>query len=85
MTRDWYFETGGIYLSDASRPEYFHLKKLLEEVINDPELDKPGLVLGEERLQHIIQAGSDLRKSLQYDVGTRKNLLTTPRTEPNIE
>jgi hypothetical protein len=32
--RDWYFDVGGIYLSKQSRDPYFHLKGLMQKIID---------------------------------------------------
>ena len=62
--RDWYFDIGGIYLSQKSREHYFALKESMQKVI-----DKPTLL--DTELKNILKHGKVLRESLSNDVGTR--------------
>lgn len=64
--RTWYFENGGLFLSEPARDAYFGLQDVLTtlegssaEVILGPTLDK------------LRAAGSALRTKLSEDVGTR--------------
>jgi len=71
--RDWYFdEGGGIYLSKQSREPYFKLKKSMQKIIDDENLQSEK----DEPLQinpkNILEQGSVLRESLSDDIGTRR-------------
>lgn len=84
-TRKWYFREGGIYLTERSRKPYFHWKKVMQEVLDDPDLAaQPDLEIGEfdtnkrqqktkiDRLGSILGAGSSLRTALSDDIGTKR-------------
>lgn len=76
--RDWYFDVGGIYLSKASRTPYFHLKCLMQNVIDkdkfkeiDPKNDE--LVKEFKSLtDEVLEEGKRLRLYLTNDIGTRR-------------
>jgi hypothetical protein len=73
-TREWYFGEGGIYLSRHSREPYFHLKELLQKVLDNHKLeaapDAP--IEDKEMCQAIVTAAHDLRTSLADDIGARR-------------
>jgi len=74
-TRLWYFNSeGGIYLSKQSRKPYFELKKQLQNVLDDEELERqPDANIDDiKRVTSIVDAASRLRASLADDVGTRR-------------
>jgi len=73
-TRDWYFnKEGGIYLSKQSRKPYFRLKKAMQRVIDDGEMEKqPDAKIDDNMRDAIVQAASRLRASLSDDIGTRR-------------
>jgi hypothetical protein len=74
-TRLWYFNReGGIYLSKQSRKPYFQLKKQLQDVLDDEELERqPDANIDDiKRVTSIVDAASRLRASLADDVGTRR-------------
>jgi hypothetical protein len=68
----WYFETGGLYLSEDTRKDYFDLKKIIKDILEsgkyrgDEALDPPDLPL-------ILEKASLLRAQLTRDIGTRKS------------
>ena len=66
VLRAWYFEKGGLFLSDAARDAYFALQETLKTVGKDS--DDP--VVG-KTLDLLKAAGSALRTRLSQDVGTR--------------
>jgi hypothetical protein len=73
--REWYFETGGIYLSRESRGPYFQLKAAMQAIIDDPALaDRPDEPLGDLRIQTVLDGGKRLRAGLADDIGTRRGL-----------
>ena len=66
--RRWYFEGGGIFLSDRSRDAYFALQESLKEVSKEDSARS----LEPEPFETIRKRSSDLRTALTRDVGTRK-------------
>ena len=79
LTR-WYFQVGGLYLSEATRDEYFALQDALEdarETMRRSEGELPA-VEGAE-FEALRERGSRLRTSLTLDVGTRKQLMVRGR------
>ncbi len=71
--RDWYFDTGGIFLSRESREPYFALKKAIQDIIDRPELQKDkDAPLGAEWLKPLFDQGRVLREGLSNDIGTRR-------------
>ena len=73
QTRDWYFQTGGIYLTQASRGPYFKWKALLQPVLELPEIDTHlDAPVPEEQLAMIVAAASLLRTALSDDIRTKR-------------
>jgi hypothetical protein len=76
QTRTWYFQAGGIYLTQASRKTYFDWKALLQPLLDDKELeaqsDREINPAVDDRLAKVIAAGSRLRTSLSDDIGTKR-------------
>lgn len=71
--RDWYFDTGGIFLSRASREPYFGLKREMQAIIDNAGLQKlADASLDEELMRALHERGTSLRASLSDDIGTRK-------------
>ncbi|HAJ37901.1 MAG TPA: hypothetical protein DCL15_19700 [Chloroflexi bacterium] len=69
--RVWYFEEGGIYLSEPTRARYFELKEAIKQLLEtgrgaDQELD-------DRDSQQLLKLASLLRSSMTSDVGTRKS------------
>jgi hypothetical protein len=80
--RVWYFETGGLFLSKATRTDYFALQDLLVRLDGgwgwdeeDPE------TLADAAREYLRVCGSRLRTGLTQDVGTR----TRPKVRGNLE
>ena len=68
--RSWYFEVGGIFLSDATRDAYFDLQKKLGGVIKEP-LENDHLPVGLQRFERLRAIASKLRTMSTQDVATR--------------
>jgi hypothetical protein len=70
--REWYFEVGGLFLSEEARKTYFDLKQSLKNLIDDPTYHghEP---LGEDGSKVILREASLLRARLTQDVGTRRS------------
>jgi len=68
--RSWYFEVGGLFLSEASREAYFDLQKGLGGVIKEPP-DVDHLPLNAQRFERLRAIASKLRTTLTQDVATR--------------
>jgi hypothetical protein len=75
--RDWYFDIGGIYLSKESRKPYFHLKGLMQKIIDnekfkdDPKDDEVAKEFADLTGQ-VLAEGKLLREYLTNDIGTRR-------------
>lgn len=70
--RDWYFHTGGIYLSRESRGPYFELKGTMQYIIDNPLILNNDGSLTDEWVVTLHRQASELRTSLSDDVGTRQ-------------
>jgi hypothetical protein len=71
--RDWYFEFGGIYLSQECRESYFALKESLQRVIDNPGLMKEKTRTLEPELAGTLRKqGSIQRTALSDDIGSRR-------------
>lgn len=68
--RSWYFEVGGLFLSEASREAYFDLQKGLGGVIKEPP-DVDHLPLDAHRFERLRGIASKLRTTLTQDTATR--------------
>lgn len=78
--RNWYFETGGLFLSERTRDTYFAVQDALTVVCKDTNLDESHPITG-ERFEAIRKKGSMLRTQMTLDVGTRKRPLTAEAEE----
>ena len=73
QTRTWYFQTGGIYLTQRSRKPYFDWKKAMQPALDAfDRAAQPEEEIGPKRLQAILETGSKLRTSLSDDIGTKR-------------
>lgn len=71
--RDWYFDDGGIYLSREARGPYFDLKRALQNIIDDKQLQQnPEAELDKPYVRPLQESGTLLREVLSNDVGTRR-------------
>jgi hypothetical protein len=70
--RDWYFDTGGVYLSRKSRGPYFKLKGTMQEIIDYSEIEEEDGPLPKELVETIHREATRLRSALSDDVGTRQ-------------
>jgi hypothetical protein len=68
--RTWYFEVGGLFLSEASRDAYFDLQKGLGGVTKEPR-PAGDLPLGTRRFERLRALASRLRTASTQDVATR--------------
>jgi hypothetical protein len=78
--RDWYFDTGGIYLSRESRGPYFELKGTMQYIIDNPLILNNDGSLTDEWVVTLHRQASELRTSLSDDVGTRQEPSAWPGT-----
>lgn len=71
--RDWYFDDGGgIYLSRQSRMPYFRLKKSMQKIIDDGNLQSNKNEPLKINLENMLEQGRILRESLSDDIGTQR-------------
>jgi hypothetical protein len=72
-TRRWYFQTGGIYLTQRSRDPYFAWKKAMQVLLDDVDVARsPEAPILDPRLDPVIETCSKLRTSLSDDIGTKR-------------
>ena len=74
--REWYFEIGGMFLTEKSQTPYFELQKLLVETIQSLEKDSR-TELEPKKLKEIIDRGHNLRTILVNDTFVREQLKST--------
>jgi len=72
--RRWYFEEGGLYLSDPARDAYFELQKALKALDEDSDQSVPN-----PTLEKLMERGSAVRTQLSKDVGTRAQAMLRTR------
>jgi hypothetical protein len=70
--RDWYFKTGGIYLSAEAREAYFRFQRSLWRVATSPRWDGGDGQVERPDFDRLYKLSSWLRTVLTYDVGTRR-------------
>ncbi len=63
--RKWYFEGGGLYLTQASKDNYFALQKRIATAKNEED------PIGEATFNSLQQLGSALRTGLANDIGSK--------------
>jgi hypothetical protein len=68
--RTWYFEVGGLFLSEDTREAYFDLQKGLGGVIKEP-LEHDHVPVDGARYQRLRASASKLRTATTRDVATR--------------
>jgi hypothetical protein len=68
--RQWYYEEGGIYMSDKSRPACIDLKNDIWDILKDLQEDTEVSAEVRKRLQ---DKASCLRAHLAADMGSRKS------------
>jgi hypothetical protein len=68
--RNWYFDSGGLFLSENSRAPYFELKELIRQTVGQPR-EQVEIALSNDEIGQIIAIASRLRASLAQDLGTR--------------
>ena len=69
--REWYFQKGGLFLSDNSRDSYFDLQEAIKNVLASHTEGKEQTV-PETIFEELRQTGSLLRTVLVRDVGARQ-------------
>lgn len=73
QTRSWYFQKGGIYLTERSRKPYFKWKEAMQPVLDAHDSAKhPDVAIDLKQLKLILAAGSALRTALSDDIGTKR-------------
>ena len=72
-TRKWYFQQGGIYLTERSRGPYFKMKELMQPWLDAPECKtEREREIDRRQLEPVIAAASKLRTALSDDIGTKR-------------
>jgi len=70
--RDWYFDKGGLFLAEESRPAYFKLKEAIAQALETLK-DQPDKELNDTQINDLVECASDLRTRLANELGTRKS------------
>jgi len=73
--RTWYFEVGGVYLSDPARKAYGNLQTVLNKFETAPDSE----TLATEHYDLLRDRCSDLRSELTHDLLSRKRMLLVSR------
>src|SRR5215208_4144764 len=68
--RTWYFEVGGLFLSELTREAYFDLQKGLGGVIKEP-VEHDHLPVADKLFERLRGTASTLRTATTQDVATR--------------
>jgi hypothetical protein len=66
----WYFDRGGIYLTDKGREVYFGLREVMREMLDERTEKNNGAEIRADRLAELLEKGSLLRTRLMQDAGT---------------
>jgi hypothetical protein len=69
--RRWYFEEGGLFLSEKSRDAYFALQNEIQAAMKHTQTDRDR-ELDDSLFEKLRKKGSKVRTSTANDVGTRK-------------
>jgi hypothetical protein len=70
----WYFEVGGLFMSEGTRDCYFALQDALDRRI-DAGREHPDRVVTDEEFEQLRRKGSRLRTATTLDVGSRRKPL----------
>ncbi len=76
----WYFEDGGIFLSDPTKRDYFALQDGLELLEREPEREPTA-----EDDEFIRVLASRLRTGMTRDIGARKTFMLRSDAEPSAK
>lgn len=68
--RSWYYEKGGLYMSEDSRARYGNVQELIAALLKHDS--GPADVLAEERHTDLMKTASSLRTALTEDLDTRR-------------
>lgn len=72
-SRTWYFQEGGIYLTERSRKPYFKWKAAMQLILDARDFaSQPDAEIDPPRLEPILTTGSALRTALSDDIGTKR-------------
>ena len=77
--RSWYFEEGGLFLSEPARNAYFGLQEALKIVGGHSKHPLP-----DPMLAILMERGSELRTQLTRDVGTRAQPMLSEKMPPGL-
>jgi hypothetical protein len=69
--RDWYFDFGGLYMSEYSRIPYFELKDTIKGLLKDPKYRLVDQIAAEDTA-YVTAKASSLRDSLRRDIRSTK-------------
>ncbi len=73
VLRDWYFDKGGLYLSEETRDACISLQRALRAVTTSDRWGGSGSAsVDDETFDRLREIASRLRTRMTYDVGTRR-------------
>lgn len=78
--RSWYYDEGGLFLSEKTRAPYLHLQEALTKLATPPPKREQRDALDDETTEIVKALGSRLRTSSTRDVSTRVG----PRLGPSL-
>ena len=78
---NWYYETGGLYLTYESRKEYFDVQECIQELLKNVKNETD--ILDVASKSAIFKKVSLLRTKLSGDLGSRENFRGTMRSTIN--
>jgi hypothetical protein len=71
--RDWYFDKGGLYLSEETRDACIALQRAVRVVVASDRWEDPSVErVDDTTFDHLREIASRLRSRMTYDVGTRR-------------
>ena len=82
--REWFFNQGGLFLSDKSRDPYFDLKKQIGKLLDKPSYGESPSLEDTDEFKKIIATASLLRHNLAKDIGARRRPSLEGGLEANI-
>jgi hypothetical protein len=69
--RQWYYETGGIFLSTDARVRYFAVQDAIKEILDKRNSAQDADPLKREQIKMVFDKGSELRTIITKDLRSR--------------
>jgi hypothetical protein len=68
--RSWYYEKGGLFLSESARDRYSDVQALIEALLTDK--GDPDCLLAKDAYRDLMETASAMRTALTQDLNTRR-------------